>query len=213
MENSKPIEKMKQVRVNIGNKSYLCDYLETDSDKKVGLMNIENLPPDRGALFVWDEEDTRQMWMKNTLIPLDMIAINDDDEVIMVYPARPKDETLIPFMSTKYILEVNQNSGIKIGDDFEIDDSDDLDKYVMKVIGSDGGTQFLLQGGERIVSRKETRVLIRKAKKAESVKNDEAAFNRICRSLGKYMFKVLYGQDHRDAQYVQVPEKKDTKDS
>ena len=32
---------------------------------------------------------------------------NDDDEVIMVYPARPKDETLIPFMSTKYILEVN----------------------------------------------------------------------------------------------------------
>ena len=83
----------------------------------------------------------------------------------------------------------------------------------MKVIGSDGGTQFLLQGGERIVSRKETRVLIRKAKKAELVKNDEAAFNRICRSLGKYMFKVLYGQDHRDAQYVQVPEKKDTKDS
>lgn len=213
MENSKPIEKMKQVRVNIGNKSYLCDYLETDSDKKVGLMNIENLPPDRGALFVWDEEDTRQMWMKNTLIPLDMIAINDDDEVIMVYPACPKDETLIPFMSTKYILEVNQNSGIKIGDDFEIDDSDDLDKYVMKVIGSDGGTQFLLQGGERIVSRKETRVLIRKAKKAESVKNDEAAFNRICKSLGKYMFKVLYGQDHRDAQYVQVPEKKDKKDS
>ena len=213
MENSKPIEKMKQVRVNIGNKSYLCDYLETDSDKKVGLMNVENLPPDRGALFVWDEEDTRQMWMKNTLIPLDMIAINDDDEVIMVYPARPKDETLIPFMSTKYILEVNQDSGIKIGDDFEIDDSDDLDKYVMKVIGSDGGTQFLLQGGERIVSRKETRVLIRKAKKAELVKNDEAAFNRICRSLGKYMFKVLYGQDHRDAQYVQVPEKKDKKDS
>lgn len=213
MENSKPIEKMKQVRVNIGNKSYLCDYLETDSDKKVGLMNVENLPPDRGALFVWDEEDTRQMWMKDTLVPLDMIAINDNDEVITVYPAQPKDETLIPFMSTKYILEVNQNSGIKIGDDFEIDDSDDLDKYVMKVIGSDGGTQFLLQGGERIVSRKETRVLIRKAKKAEAVKNDEAAFDKVCKSLGKYMFKVLYGQDHRDAQYVQVPEKKDEKNS
>ena len=213
MENSKPIEKMKQVRVNIGNKSYLCDYLETDSDKKVGLMNVENLPPDRGALFVWDEEDTRQMWMKNTLIPLDMVAINDNDEVIMVYPASPKDETLIPFMGAKYILEVNQNSGIKTGDDFEIDDSDDLDKYVMKVIGSDGGTQFLLQGGERIVSRKETRVLIRKAKKAEAVKNDEAAFDKICKSLGKYMFKVLYGQDHRDAQYVQVPEKKDEKNS
>lgn len=204
---------MEQKFVNIGDKTYKCKIAKSEEDKRQGLMYVENLPPDEGILFVWDSEDTRQMWMKNTLIPLDMIAINDDDEVIMVYPARPKDETLIPFMSTKYILEVNQNSGIKIGDDFEIDDSDDLDKYVMKVIGSDGGTQFLLQGGERIVSRKETRVLIRKAKKAELVKNDEAAFNRICRSLGKYMFKVLYGQDHRDAQYVQVPEKKDTKDS
>ena len=204
---------MEQKFVNIGDKTYKCKIAKSEEDKRQGLMHIDNLPPDEGMLFVWDSEDTRQMWMKNTLIPLDMIAINDDDEVIMVYPARPKDETLIPFMSTKYILEVNQNSGIKIGDDFEIDDSDDLDKYVMKVIGSDGGTQFLLQGGERIVSRKETRVLIRKAKKAELVKNDEAAFNKICRSLGKYMFKVLYGQDHRDAQYVQVPEKKDTKDS
>ena len=204
---------MEQKFVNIGDKTYKCKIAKSEEDKRQGLMHIDNLPPDEGMLFVWDSEDTRQMWMKNTLIPLDMIAINDDDEVIMVYPARPKDETLIPFMSTKYILEVNQNSGIKIGDDFEIDDSDDLDKYVMKVIGSDGGTQFLLQGGERIVSRKETRVLIRKAKKAESVKNDEAAFNRICKSLGKYMFKVLYGQDHRDAQYVQVPEKKDKKDS
>ena len=204
---------MEQKFINIGDKTYKCKIAKSEEDKRQGLMYVENLPPDEGILFVWDSEDTRQMWMKNTLIPLDMIAINDDDEVIMVYPARPKDETLIPFMSTKYILEVNQNSGIKIGDDFEIDDSDDLDKYVMKVIGSDGGTQFLLQGGERIVSRKETRVLIRKAKKAESVKNDEAAFNRICKSLGKYMFKVLYGQDHRDAQYVQVPEKQDKKDS
>lgn len=204
---------MEQKFINIGDKTYKCKIAKSEEDKRQGLMYVENLPPDEGMLFIWDSEDTRQMWMKNTLIPLDMIAINDDDEVIMVYPARPKDETLIPFMSTKYILEVNQNSGIKIGDDFEIDDSDDLDKYVMKVIGSDGGTQFLLQGGERIVSRKETRVLIRKAKKAESVKNDEAAFNRICKSLGKYMFKVLYGQDHRDAQYVQVPEKKDKKDS
>ena len=204
---------MEQKFVNIGDKTYKCKIAKSEEDKRQGLMYVENLPPDEGILFVWDSEDTRQMWMKNTLMPLDRIAINDDDEVIMVYPARPKDETLIPFMSTKYILEVNQNSGIKIGDDFEIDDSDDLDKYVMKVIGSDGGTQFLLQGGERIVSRKETRVLIRKAKKAESVKNDKAAFNRICKSLGKYMFKVLYGQDHRDAQYVQVPEKKDTKDS
>lgn len=204
---------MEEKLVNIGSKTYKCKIAKSEEEKRQGLMHIKTLPPDEGMLFVWNNEDTRQMWMKNTLIPLDMIAINDDDEVTMVYPARPKDETLISFIGAKYILEVNENSGIKPGDDFAIDESDDLDKYVMKVIGSDGGTQFLLQGGERIVSRKETRVLIRKAKKAEAVKNDETAFSRACKSLGKYMFKVLYGQDHREAQYVQVPEKSDKKGS
>lgn len=202
---------MEQKLINIGSKIYKCKIAKSEEDKKQGLMHVKNLPPDEGMLFVWDSEDTRHMWMKNTLIPLDMVAINDDDEVIMVYPARPKDETLVPFIGTRYILEVNADSGIQVGDDFEIDESDDLDKYVMKVIGSDGGTQFLLQGGERIVSRKETRVLIKKAKKAEMVKNNEQEFNKACKSLGKYMFKVLYGQDHRDAQYVQVPDKKDKK--
>lgn len=204
---------MEQKLINIGDKTYKCKIAKSVEDKRQGLMNVENLPPDQGMLFVWEDEDTRKMWMKNTLIPLDIIAINGDDEVTMVYPAQPKDESLIPFIGAKYILEVNQGSGIKPGDDFEIDDSDDLDKYVMKVIGSDGGTQFLLQGGERIVSRKETRVLIKKAKKAESVKNDEDSFDKACKSLGKYMFKVLYGQDHREAQYVQVPEKAKDKDS
>lgn len=204
---------MEQKLINIGDKTYKCKIAKSEEDKRQGLMDVKQLPIDEGMLFVWNDEDTRQMWMKNTYIPLDMIAINGDDEVTMIYPAKPEDETLISFIGAKYILEVNQDSGVKVGDDFEIDDSDDLNKYVMKVIGSDGGTQFLLQGGERIVSRKETRVLIKKAKKAESVKNDEDAFNRACRSLGKYMFKVLYGQDHRDAEYVQVPEKAKDKDS
>lgn len=204
---------MEQKLINIGDKVYKCKIAKSEEDKEKGLMHVEYLPPDEGMLFEWKEEDTRQMWMKNTKIPLDMIAINDDDEVVMVYPAQPMSEELISFIGTKYILEVNQNSGINVGDDFEIDESDNLNKYVMKVISSDGGTQFFLQGGERIVSRKETRTLIKKAKKAEAVKTDEAAFNRACIALGKYMFKVLYGQDNRDPEYVQVPEKSDKKDS
>ena len=56
------------------------------------------------------------MWMKDTKIPLDQIAINGDDEVVLVYKAQPEDETLVPFMNAKYILEVNQDSGIVEGD-------------------------------------------------------------------------------------------------
>ncbi len=198
---------MEQVKVNIGNKSYICDLLKSEEDKRRGLMNIDYLPPDRGALFVWEDEDTREMWMKDTKIPLDQIAINDNDEVVLVYKAQPEDETLVPFMNAKYILEVNQDSGIVEGDDFEIDDSEDYDKYVMKVLAPDGTTQMYLQGGERIVSRKETRTLIKKAKKA--YENKDKDYDKYCKSLGKYIFKVLKGQNTRPPEYVEVPEGKD----
>lgn len=198
---------MKQVKVDIGDKSYICDLLESEEDKRKGLMNIDYLPPDRGALFVWDSEDTREMWMKDTKIPLDQIAINDDGEVVLVYKAQPEDETLVPFMNTKYILEVNQDSGIVEGDDFEIDDSEDLDKYVMKVLAPDGSTQMYLQGGERIVSRKETKTLIRKAKRA--YENKDKDYDKHCKALGKYIFKVIKGQNTRPPEYVEVPEEKE----
>ena len=50
-------------------------------------MGTEHLPPDEGMLFVWEDEGTREMWMKDTPISLDQIAINDDDEVTLVYTA------------------------------------------------------------------------------------------------------------------------------
>lgn len=197
---------MEKVLVEIGNKQYKCKVAKNEEDRRKGLMGIEHLPSDEGMLFVWEDEDTREMWMKDTKIPLDQIAINDDDEVTLVYTAQPNDETLVPFPQAKYILEVNANSGIVEGDEFDIDDSDDLNKYVMKVLAPDGTTQFLLQGGERIVSRKETRTLIKKAKKAD--KNKGGNYDRYCKALGKYMFKVLKGQDERKPEYVEIPETK-----
>lgn len=196
---------MERITVEVGNKVYKCQVAKNEEDRRKGLQGIEHLPPDEGMLFVWDEEGTREMWMKDTKIPLDQIAINDDDEVVLVYTAQPEDETLVPFINAKYILEVNANSGIVEGDDFDIDDSDDLNKYVMKVLAPDGSTQMYLQGGERIVSRKETRTLIKKAKKAYANKGGE--YDRYCKALGKYMFKILKGQDTREPEYVQVPGK------
>ena len=196
---------MERVVINIGDKTYKCQVAKNEEDRRKGLQGIEHLPIDEGMLFVWEDEATREMWMKDTKIPLDQIAINDDDEVVLVYTAQPEDETLVPFMNAKYILEVNAESGIVEGDEFEIDDSDDLNKYVMKVLAPDGSTQMYLQGGERIVSRKETRTLIKKAKKAYANKGGD--YDRYCKSLGKYMFKILKGQDSREPEYVQVPDK------
>lgn len=195
---------MERVIVEIGNKTYKCQVFKNEEDRRKGLQEVEHLPIDEGALFIWDEEGTREMWMKDCSLELDIIGINDDEEVNTVYSAIPNDETLIPFPNAKYILEVNKGSGIIEGDEFEIDDSDDLNKYVMKVLAPDGSTQMYLQGGERIVSRKETRTLIKKAKKAYANKGGD--YDRYCKSLGKYMFKILKGQDSRDPEYVQVPD-------
>ena len=196
---------MERVIVEIGNKTYKCQVFKNEEDRRKGLQGVEYLPVDEGALFIWDEEGTREMWMKDCSLELDIIGINDDEEVDTVYSAIPNDETLIPFPNAKYILEVNKGSGIIEGDEFEIDDSDDLNKYVMKVLAPDGSTQMYLQGGERIVSRKETRTLIKKAKKAYANKGGD--YDRYCKSLGKYMFKILKGQDNREPEYVQVPDK------
>lgn len=197
---------MDRVIVNIGNKTYNCQVAKTEEDRRKGLMGVENLPSDEGMLFMWDDEDTREMWMKDTKIPLDQIAINDNDEVVLVYKAQPEDETLVPFMNTRYILEVNQDSGIVEGDEFEIDNSDDLNKYVMKVLAPDGSTQMHLQGGERIFSRISSKKLIKWAKKAYAVKEDTKKFESYCKRLGKIMFKELKAQDEREPEYVQVPD-------
>ena len=203
---------MDKVRVVIGDKVYDCQVAKNDEDRKKGLMGVENLPPDEGMLFQWEDEDSRQMWMKDTKIALDQVAINSDDEVVMVYTAQPEDETLVTFPNAKYILEVNANSGIVEGDEFDIDDSEDLNKYVMKILAQDGSTQMYLQGGERIFSRISTKQMIKWAKKADAVKDKEEQYNKICRRLGKRLFRELYAQDHREPQYVDTPKKDNSDD-
>lgn len=197
---------MDKVIVNVGNKTYNCLLAKTEEDRKKGLMDIDYLAPDEGMLFEFSKEGTYEFWMKNTSLELTQISINDDDEVEYVYQAIPNDETLIPFTNCKYLLEVNRTTEIQKGDEFEIDDSDDLNKYVMKVLAPDGTTQMNLQGGERIFSRISTRKMIKQAKKANSVREDEILFERACRKLGKICLTELYAQNHRDQEYVKVPE-------
>lgn len=196
---------MDKVIVNIGNKTYNCQLAKTEEDRQKGLMNIEYLPIDEGMLFEFNKEGTYEFWMKDTPLELTQISINDDDEVERVYQAIPNDETLVEFSNCKYLLEVNRTDEINPGDFFEIDDSDDLNKYVMKILAPDGSTQMLLQGGERIMSRKSSKRLITLAKRANASKDDQELYDKACRKLGKAIFKELKAQDERQPEYVQVP--------
>lgn len=200
---------MKKVLVNIGDKEFRCELTEKAEERRKGLSKREFLPPDEGMLFDFsDYDEVPEMYMKDTTIPLDMIGIDEDGTVIQVYTPKPESEDLMPFPNCKYILEVNAESGIKIGDDFEFDEGD-LDDYIMKVLAPDGTAQGLLKGGERIFSRISTRMLISRAKQAFAHRNNKEQYEKDCKKLGKYVFKELYAQDHRDPQFVSLPDKKD----
>jgi len=50
----------------------------TDAQQVTGLMFRKSVPPDGGMLFVWAAPEISHMWMKNTLVPLDMVFIRAD---------------------------------------------------------------------------------------------------------------------------------------
>lgn len=191
------------INITIGNKSYEVSEANTDEEKKKGLQWRKELPDNQGMIFYYDPPQKVEMWMKDTLIPLDIVFFNEDQIAVGIVHANPKDETLYGFDNVSFVVEVNTDSGIKIGDELNFEDDDD--STVMKVLAPDGSTQMSLFGGERIVSRRETLILIKKAKKAKNSNKDSDY-----KSLGRYIFKVFKNQDNRNPEYVDGP---DTKES
>lgn len=188
------------INIQLGNRQYKVQEAKTVEEMQKGLMGVKELPEDEGMIFYFEQPQFVEMWMRDTLIPLDIIYINEDQEVIAVEQGQPNDDTLLGHEDTMYVVEVNINSGVQIGDDLEFNPQEN-DEIVMKVLAPDGTSQMDLVGGERIVSRKETKVLIRKANKAYNSKLDKDY-----KALGKYIFKVLDKQDSREPEYVKSPD-------
>ena len=197
MQNKTMEKKKTQLQVKTKNKTYNVKVARTEQEKIKGLQGIKELEKDEGMLFIYDEPQTVGFWMADTLIPLDIIFINEDEEVLSVYKGKPLDKTIAEEDNVKYVLELNQNSGIKEGDELDIDDEEDLP--TMKVIAPDGSVQMELEGGERIFSRKNTKTLIRMAKRADETKSD-IDYKR----LGNKMFSYIKQQDEREPDYVEL---------
>ena len=139
--------------------------------------------------------------MKETDIKLDIVFINEELEVIAVHQGIPHSEELITEQDVAYVLEVNVNSDIKKGDELEFSPEKKVNSAKMHVLDENGNSQMQLNGGERIVSRYETKTLIKKAKRASAMQTDNGY-----KSLGKYIFKVLDGQASRDPEFVKGKE-------
>ena len=189
--------------IKLGGQEYDIFIAKSEEQKKRGLQNFQSLPKDEGMLFVINESNPIETMfhMHNVPFPIDMIFMDDEFKVLDVKRGNPEDDNITGIAS--YVLEINADSGIKPGDEAEIDD-EDTHEYVMKVLAPDGSTQMSLLGGERIISRRETLVLLRKALKAAQSKEDKDY-----KALGKYIFKVIKGQNERPAEYVNSPKGKD----
>ena len=121
-----------------GNFSKICfkqtciqvEIADTESERMKGLMFRKSLPEKSGMLFVFPVEDIYSFWMKNTLIPLDMIWLDKDYRVVHIksfVPICVTDDCSVydPGIKAKYVLEVNAGfSGfyqIKINDQAYLD--------------------------------------------------------------------------------------------
>jgi uncharacterized membrane protein (UPF0127 family) len=97
----------------------------TAEERAKGLMGRESLPKNYGMWFVFPYDVKDPFWMKNTLIPLDMIFVGSDMKVVDVFEnAVPESTKLIePRSSYRYVLEVAagfiSENGVKIGDTVE----------------------------------------------------------------------------------------------
>ena len=192
---------MDKCKITIGNKSYNVSIAKNEEDQIKGLQGVHTLPEDEGILFVFEESGDVGFWMKDTLIPLDIIYINDDDEVISVEQGIPGDETILENPDVKYVLEVNKDSGIKVGDELDIEDEEDSESEIigMYVIGPKGEIQMEVDGKERIFSIEHTKTIIKLSKEAYKSKLDSDYIK-----LGKKIFKYIEKQDNQEDDFVEI---------
>jgi uncharacterized membrane protein (UPF0127 family) len=101
---------------------FTVEVAATAAEQERGLMFRNSLGPDRGMIFPYEPAQEVAFWMKNTLIPLDMIFIGADGVVKNFHVnARPLDTTSIPSeFPVRFVLEIpggrSQEIGLAIGD-------------------------------------------------------------------------------------------------
>lgn len=88
--------------------------------REQGLMNIKKLPEDHAMLFIFENPEIVRFWMKNTLIPLDIIFVDQSNKIVNIAKNnKPLSENLI---SSEYEIDktIEVNAGI-------------VDKYQIKI--------------------------------------------------------------------------------
>lgn len=103
--------------------SFDIEIADNDFERQTGLMNRHIMEDSQGMLFIFDTEDFRYFYMKNTYIPLDLIYIDKDGKIVSFQlNAQPLDESSLPSnVPAKYVLEINAGLAEQLG--LQVDDT------------------------------------------------------------------------------------------
>ena len=93
------------------------EVVDTAESRAQGLMNRETLPKFSGMLFVYESPQPVAFWMRNTLIPLDMLFFDAEGRLVTIgREARPLDETpVVGGDAIQYVLEINGGLAAELG--------------------------------------------------------------------------------------------------
>lgn len=115
-------EDITTVRGDFGEARFSIELADEPDERAQGLMFVESMPRFSGMLFVYERPQTANFWMRNTLIPLDMLFVGETGEIKNIHVnAIPLDETPISGGdNVSHVLEINGGMvdllGIEVGD-------------------------------------------------------------------------------------------------
>jgi len=110
------------INIKIANTNYKIELAKTIAQKTKGLSKRESLCSNCGMLFIFGFETELPFWMKDTLIPLDLIWLNKNGKIVDIKTAIETNSQKIyqNQFPAQYVLELNANDSqklnIKIGD-------------------------------------------------------------------------------------------------
>ena len=111
--------------MKLGAGNFVIEIANTDPVREFGLMKRDEMPENRGMIFVFADEQPRQFWMKNTRIPLDITYLDASGKVVSIKQMKAYDLTSVPSDApAKYAIELNlgwaAKAGLKVGDHVDI---------------------------------------------------------------------------------------------
>ncbi len=122
---------LQTTRLTVGGASLKVELAIDAGDQARGLMYRKKLGADRGMLFVYEGEEHRSFWMKNTYIPLSIAYIDAEREIVHITDMLPRSMDSHPSLHPcQYALEVNRGwfdeNGVVVGDrvEFELPEKD-----------------------------------------------------------------------------------------